>query len=86
MDEGNEDAARKKLLASCRNGDVDIVIIRSLPVLDRDLETALIKAGEFLMLEKPGGVYIVHDDVLILSGSGPIQIGKTLSFNSLEEC
>ncbi len=67
-DEGSGDAARKELLTACRNQEVDIMIIRSLSVLDRDLQTALIKAAEFLMLEKPVGVYIETDDIFILSG------------------
>ena len=78
-DEGNENAAKEALLTSCRNREVDIVTIRSLSVLDCDLHTALIKASEFLMLEKPVGVYIIQDDVFILSGKSPIQIEETIS-------
>ena len=67
-DEGNENTARKELLTACRNREVDIIIIRSLSVLDRDLNIALIKAAEFLMTENPVGVYIEPDDIYILPG------------------
>ncbi len=67
-DEGNGNTARKELLAACRNQEVDIIIIRSLSVLDRDLNIALVKSAEFLMLEKPVGMYIEPDDIYILPG------------------
>ncbi len=67
-DEGNDNAARKELLTACRNREVDIIIIRSLSVLDRDLNIAVIKAAEFLMPEKPVGMYIEQDDIYILPG------------------
>ncbi len=62
-DEGNGNAARKELLAACQNQEVDIIIIRNLSVLDRDLQKALAKVAEFLMLKKPVGFYIETEDI-----------------------
>ena len=67
-DEGNENTARKELLAVCQDQEVDIIFIRNLSVLDRDLQKAWIKAAEFLTLKKPVGFYIETEDICILPG------------------
>lgn len=65
-DEGDGNTARKELLAVCQDQEVDIIFIRNLSVLDRDLQKAWIKAAEFLTLKKPVGFYIETEDIFIL--------------------
>ena len=67
-DEGDGNTARKELLAVCQDQEVDIIFIRNLSVLDRDLQKAWIKAIEFLTLKKPVGFYIETEDIFILPG------------------
>ena len=76
LDEGDIGANREKLLEDCRNGDIDLVVTRSIKCFSKDIPELIEICGELSQLEHPVGVLFSFENIFSLDDS----FGTKLSF------
>ena len=67
IDEGQPGKGRERLMADCAAGKADLVLVRSMSKLDRDLPEVLRIADELASLPQPVGIFFEAEDFYTLS-------------------
>lgn len=76
LDEGDIGENRERLLEECRNGDIDLVVTRSITCFSKDYLELVKICGELSQLKHPVGVLFSFENIFSLDDS----FGVKLSF------